>query len=166
MFLVWYRNYMTDTLFDRLLLASHLLHRDMERAFAGTPLTEARAGLLWVVQTLGPTTQQGIADALGVSARQVSALTDALEGAGYVRRSPHPTDRRAVLVDLTESAQQLMTTMQQAHAAVAATLVESVAPADREAFRRGLDAVVDRLAALVAEAEAGGAGPMVDGVAP
>jgi DNA-binding MarR family transcriptional regulator len=144
---------MERTILDKLLLIAHLLQRDMARAFAGTPLTEARVSVLWVLQTLGPSTQQGMADALGVSARNVSALVDALESTGYVRRTPHPTDRRAVIVELTATAVELMTVMQREHAEVTATLLASVPRADRAAFERGIDAVVTRLGELVAEAE-------------
>lgn len=144
---------MERTILDTLLLTAHLLQRDMARAFAGTPLTEARVSVLWVLQTLGPSTQQGIADALGVSARNVSALVDALETTGYVRRTRHPTDRRAVIVELTATAVELMTVMQREHAEVTATLLASVPREDRAAFERGIDAVVTRLGELVAEAE-------------
>nr|CAA9342893.1 MAG: hypothetical protein AVDCRST_MAG46-2104 [uncultured Nocardioidaceae bacterium] len=145
---------MERTILDKLLLIAHLLQRDMARAFAGTPLTEARVGVLWVLQTLGPSTQQGIADALHVSARNISALVDALESTGYVRRTRHPTDRRAVIVELTATADELMTTMQREHGEVTATLLASVPPDDRAAFERGIDAITTRLGELVAEAEA------------
>lgn len=145
---------MTRGLFDTLLLVTHLLRHDLARTFEGTALTEARVAVLWVLQTTGPSTQQQVAAALEVSARNVSALVDALEASGHVRRTPHPTDRRAVLLRLTEEATVLMQRMQAEHAAVEASLVDSVAPADREAFTRGLDAVAARLGRLV-EADAG-----------
>jgi DNA-binding MarR family transcriptional regulator len=145
---------MEQTIFDKLLLISHLLQDDIARTLAGTPLTEARLGVLWVIQTMGPSTQQSIADALGVSARNISALVDALESTEYVQRTPHPTDRRAVLVELTETSTELMATMQRQHGEVATTLLNSVPVADRAAFERGLDAVVARLSELIAEQEA------------
>lgn len=146
---------MSRGLFDSLLLVTDLLRRDMARAFDGTPLTEARVAVLWVLQTTGPSTQQQVAAALEVSARNVSALVDALEGTGHVRRTPHPSDRRAVLLELTPEAEAVMGRMQAEHAEVDATLSASVAPADREAFARGLDAVVTRLQQLVTEAADG-----------
>jgi DNA-binding MarR family transcriptional regulator len=39
---------------------------------------------------------------LGVTPRNVTALVDALEEEGLVRRRHHPTDRRATVVQLTE----------------------------------------------------------------
>jgi DNA-binding MarR family transcriptional regulator len=150
---------MDRTIFDRLLLVSHLLQRDMNRTFVGTPLSEARVGVLWVLQTKGPSTQQAIADALEVSARNISALVDALEETGYVQRAPHPTDRRAVLVQLTETSSELMATMQRQHGEVSSALLDSVPAADRASFERGLDAVVARIGELVAEAEADATAP-------
>lgn len=143
---------MTDTVLDRLLLAGDLLQRDMDRAFAGSPLTASRAGVLWVLAAAGPSTQQAVAGALGVSARHVSGLVDVLEQHGYLTRGAHPTDRRAVVVTLTPAAEEVVSTMQREHAALAADLLDAVDPADRAAFERGLEAVTTRLAALVAEA--------------
>ncbi len=140
---------MPPTLFDTLLLVAHLLRQDAARAFEGTPLSEARVAVLWVLQTAGPSTQQQVAATLQVSARNVSALVDALEGSGHVRRTQHPTDRRAVLLELTHTSTALMEDMQAEHAEVDATLQASVAPADREVFKRGLEAVATRLQELV-----------------
>lgn len=143
---------MEPTLLDRLLLAGHLLREDTARAFAGTPLTESRAGVLWVLHVQGPSTQQAVAQALQVSARNVSGLVDALESLGYLRRTPHPQDRRAVLLELTRLGVETMTTMAREHAQLGRDLLASVAPEDREAFERGLDAVVTTLGRLVEEA--------------
>jgi DNA-binding MarR family transcriptional regulator len=43
-----------------------------------------------------------ISDELGVTRRNVTALVDALEEEGLVRRMPHPSDRRATVIELTE----------------------------------------------------------------
>lgn len=141
------------SLLDRLLTISDLFERDMERAFAGTGLTRARVAVLWVLQLDGPSTQQRIAERIGVSARNVSALVDALQARGYVARTPHPDDRRAVHVALTPSAVATMTTMQRDHAELAASLLDAVAPPDRAALERGIDAITARLATLVAQAD-------------
>ncbi|HYI31995.1 MAG TPA: MarR family transcriptional regulator [Glaciibacter sp.] len=142
---------MEPSILSKLLAISDLLQRDMARAFAGTPLTDARVAVLWIVQTLGPSTQQAIAEALRMSARNVSAMVDVLESHGYVVRSPHPTDRRAVIVTLTPPAAEQMDAMQREHAELTETLLAAVAPEDRPAFQRGLDAIAGRLEELVNE---------------
>ena len=143
---------MPATILDRLLLIGALFDHDMARAFAGTPLSPARMRVLWVVHHSGPLTQQALAHALEVSPRNVTALVDALEEAGYLHRGAHPTDRRAVLVSLTALGVQLMETTTREHAELSATLLDAVRPEDRGAVERGIEAIADRLAELV-EAE-------------
>lgn len=142
------------TIFDKLLLISDLLQRDMNHSFVGTPLTPARVGVLWVLQHLGPSTQQSIASALSVSARHVSGLVDVLEKHEYVRREPHPSDRRAVIVDLTPDARAMVEEMQRRHTAVTANLLGAVDAADLPAVERGIEAIVVRLTELVHQSEA------------
>lgn len=143
------------TVLDRLLEISELFQRDLAREFAGTSLTTARTRVLWDLAHAGPSTQQALANRLEVSARNVTGLVDALEDAGYVARAPHPTDRRATLVTLTPSAEELMREMQRDHEELSATLLAAVAPGDRQALLRGIDAVADRLRDLVAASGAG-----------
>lgn len=140
---------MEPTILDRLLAISSLFQRDSQRAFAGTTLTEARVHALWVLLHTGPSTQQTLAEALGTTPRSVSALVDGLTATGYVARHPHPGDRRAVLVTLTEPASELMARMQEDHARLAQELLEAVPEQDRAAFERGVDAVFWRLSDLV-----------------
>ncbi len=144
---------MKPTILDNLLAITELFERDMARAFEGTGLTRARAAVLWALQARGPSTQQTLAEALGVSARNVSALVDALEAGGYVARAPHPRDRRAVLVDLTPTAKEVMASMRREHAAVNQALLAAVAPADLPALERAIDAITTRLSELVEAAE-------------
>ncbi|CAH0149144.1 hypothetical protein SRABI121_01208 [Microbacterium sp. Bi121] len=49
----------------------------------------------------------------------------------HVRRTPHPTDRRAVLVELTDSARETMATMQREHVELNETLLSAITPDDR-----------------------------------
>lgn len=142
------------TVLDRLLEIGDLFQKDMARAFAGTPLTVARTHLLWQLNHSGPSTQQSLASALEVSARNITGLVDALEAAGYVIRSRHPTDRRATIVSLTPSARAAMGEMQRQHAELTSELLSVVEPADRDALARGIDAIAARLRELVAAADA------------
>ncbi|MFJ4223190.1 MarR family winged helix-turn-helix transcriptional regulator [Microbacterium sp. NPDC089695] len=149
---------MDPLLIDRLLQIADLFQKDMGRAFAGTGLTTARVHLLWILQHSGPSTQQSLAQACDVSPRNITGLVDALEKTGHVRRTPHPADRRAVLVELTPSAIETMTRMQREHVELDASLMGAVAPGDRDAVLRGLTAISSHLERLVADA-----GPRDDG---
>ncbi|RXZ68628.1 MarR family winged helix-turn-helix transcriptional regulator [Agromyces albus] len=142
------------TVLDRLLEISELFQKDMARAFDGTPLTAARIRLLWELQHSGPSTQHALATSLGVSPRNITGLVDALEAGGYVTRSPHPSDRRATIVALAASAQQMMREMQREHAELSTDLLGAVDAADRAALERGVDAIAARLRELIAADEA------------
>ena len=134
---------------DRLLQIADLFQRDMARAFDGTGLTTARVHLLWVLQHAGPSTQQALAQLCEVSPRNITGLVDALEKSGHVRRTPHPSDRRAVLVELTEAATHTMARMQEEHEQLNATLLAAIAPRDRATVERGVSAVAAHLETLV-----------------
>lgn len=144
---------MDITILDRLLLIGALFERDMARAFTGTPLSAARMRVLWVVHHSGPMTQRALAHALDVTPRNVSGLVDILEEAGYLERTPHPSDRRAIIVSLTPAGAELMQRTEREHAELSRTLMDAVAPRDRPAVERGIEAIADRLGRLVAEAE-------------
>lgn len=146
------------TVLDRLLEVSELFQKDMARAFEGTPLTPSRIRLLWELAATGPSSQHALATRLEVSPRNITGLVDALEVDGYVTRSPHPTDRRSVIVSLGASAHEMMREMQHDHAELSAELIGAVDPADRDAVVRGIDAIAGRLRELVAADEARRAG--------
>lgn len=144
---------MEPTILDHLLHVSELFRRDMSRAFEGTRLTPTRVQALWLLQHGGPATQRELATAMEISARHISGIIDVLEADGYVTRAPHPTDRRATLVELTPSATAQMATMQREHAELSAALLDAVEPEDRASLERGVAAIAARLAELTAAAE-------------
>lgn len=47
-----------------------------------------------------------IADRLGLTTGSVTTMLDRLERAGYVQRTPHPDDRRKVVVEATDAARR------------------------------------------------------------
>lgn len=71
-------------------------------ASAGPSLPRLR--LLNTLHCEGPQKMADLADTLRVTPRSVTALVDALEGEGLVRRLAHPSDRRITMIELTENA--------------------------------------------------------------
>jgi len=51
-------------------------------------------------------TPGGIASHLGISTASTTKLLDRLEKGGHIRRSPHPTDRRALAISITAETRQ------------------------------------------------------------
>ena len=133
-----------------------LLSADMERGLAARGLTPSRAHLLWELQRLGPSTQQVLAGALDVSPRNVTSLVDGLVATGFVTREAHPTDRRAALVTLTEHGARVAEGFVQERAAVADLLFSGMPDEVFRGMVAGLDIVLDRLRAALAEAEEDG----------
>ncbi|MGH8877556.1 MAG: MarR family winged helix-turn-helix transcriptional regulator [Stackebrandtia sp.] len=134
--------------FDRLLEISLLIQHDMAAGFAGTELNTARTHLLWELHRIGPSTQQALATALGVTPANVTGLVDALETHGFVERRRHPTDRRATLVTLTERGDETIRGMERDREQFATALVDGLDDDRLERFRGTLDAVAERLAEI------------------
>ena len=136
--------------FDRLLEIALLIDTDLRSSFAGTALTTSRTHLLWELRRLGPSTQQTLATALGVSPRNVTGLVDALEAAGYLERKSHPHDRRAVLVTLTELGGDTVAGMARDREHSAEQLVSGFSSQRLNAFNDDLDLICDRLKTMIA----------------
>jgi DNA-binding MarR family transcriptional regulator len=142
--------------FDRLLQIALLIQEDLARSFAATDLTGPRTHLLWELHRLGTSTQKTLATALKVSPRNVTGLVDALEASGYVARTPHPRDRRAILVTLTDRGSQTMALMEHERSQIAAELVADLDPDQQERLRKGLDAIAARMQGLMRSATTSG----------
>lgn len=135
--------------FDRLLEIALLIEDDLMRFFRGTGLTTARTHLLWELHRLGPSTQQTLATALNVTPRNVTGLVDTLEAGGFVDRRPHPSDRRATLVTLTELGTKTTAEMARDRELIASELVAGFGDHQLDQFIGNLDTVAERLHAMV-----------------
>jgi DNA-binding MarR family transcriptional regulator len=130
---------------DRILELVAVLAADSRAGLARDGLTTSRAHVLWELQHRGPLSQRALADALRVSARNVTGLVDGLVESGFVIRGPHPTDRRVTLVSFTEHGAATAARLEQEHAGLAQLLFADL-PDDRfAAFAEGLDHVLARL---------------------
>ncbi len=133
------------TTLDQLLELVVLLNEDMTQSLARDGLTVPRATLVWLIHHHGPSTQRALADAMKVTPRNVTGLVDGLEATGFVTREPHPTDRRATLVSLTERGATVLAQMAGGHRELARQLFADLSPAQLAAFGEGLAHVTGRL---------------------
>lgn len=138
---------------DRILEMSLLINDDMTRSLGRDGLTASRAHLLWELRRRGPSTQRVLADALGVSARNITGLVDALVSTGFVTREPHPTDRRATLVSFTEHGSATASALAEGQEEFAHLLFADMPTTRFACFVEGLDEVLERLRAGIAAAE-------------
>ena len=79
---------------------------EKERA-AESGTSASRLKLVYHLHCEGPQKMAELAQHLAVTPRNVTALVDGLEGEGYLERTPHPTDRRATLIRLSSSGDDL-----------------------------------------------------------
>lgn len=131
--------------FNRLLAVSILVTDDMARGLEKRGLTRARANALWELARHGPLTQRQIADLLRVTPRNITKLVDALEQGGFVARTGHASDRRAVLVRLTKKGEAAAARMESEANALAQELFGGLSPAELATVVRALDHVVARV---------------------
>lgn len=67
-------------------------------------LSPQRLRILSSLHERGPRIMSDLKEELGVTATNITALIDSLESDGLVQRKPHPTDRRATVIELTAKA--------------------------------------------------------------
>lgn len=123
-----------------LIATSHRLQRVLNARLSRQPgvigISGPRLRLLLAVEEAGRLRMGDLAADLGITARTVTTLVDALEREGLLVRLPDPTDRRATLLALTESAR---TQFEQVRSLQMELGEEFVAPLDQEQRRRLLD---------------------------
>jgi len=108
-------------------------------------LTTSRAEVLFVLHQRGPLVQRELSQALRCTPRHVTGLVDVLEAQGWVARGPHPTDRRATLVSLTERGAEAATRMDSERQEAAAALFGDVSGDDLATFVGVLAQVLERI---------------------
>ena len=136
---------------SQLLLVTTLMSADMQRGLAERGLTQTRAQVLWVLGNAERITQRELAAELKVTPRNVTTLIDALEETGFVRRTAHPTDRRAAVIVLTPKGQKSVARLQSEMTEFAKMLFGNLCESDVKTFQRILHDVGTKLTELAKE---------------
>jgi DNA-binding MarR family transcriptional regulator len=116
--------------------------------------TYARMRLLGALHCHGSQIMTSISDELGVTRRNVTALVDALEEEGLVRRRPHPTDRRATVIEMTEAGSASVAGMYEGHREAVAELFSGLSEEDRRELIRLLGLLRGALRDTLCEGDA------------
>lgn len=88
--------------------------------------------------------QKDICQALHMDKGAVAHRTASLEAKGYVTRRVNPTDKRAQLLYPTDKSGDLQNSKQSVESAFYAWLIDSLEPAERDAFLKTLGTLYDR----------------------
>lgn len=85
--------------------------------------------------------QRELSERLGIHRNAMVAVVDGLEAMGLVARKPHPSDRRAFAVTLTDAGRALLPSLDAQGRAQEDRLTETLSAADRTALLRLLQKV-------------------------
>jgi DNA-binding MarR family transcriptional regulator len=149
----------SDPLIDELFATTHRLRLFVDGRLAekGTTVAQLRA-LRFLAHASEPMRMRDLSDMLGVAARTATSLVDALERDGLVVRLPHPTDRRAHLLALTDAGRACHQEAEAMDREALRAATGALTAEDRTVLRTLLARVRD----TVASAEPGG-GPRGEG---
>ena len=124
----------------------------------GVGVTETRA--VDHLQAAGELTPSELGEVLSLTSGSVTALIDRLERAGWVTRSPHPGDRRSVVVRLTEQCHELIEQVWAAYAEELADAAAELPASHRASLVRYLDRAADIAARGATEWRGSGPAPI------
>jgi DNA-binding MarR family transcriptional regulator len=121
------------------------------RRWVGGRLKERGIGYAWM-RALGalhcgegPIIMSDLGEELGVTPRNVTKLVDELEAEGLARRLPHPSDRRATLIELTEKGREKIAEGYTEYVAVTSELFSVLSEEDQWELIRLMDLLYDGL---------------------
>jgi len=114
---------------------------------AGDGMNFAQLRLLQALHCGGPAIMRDLGTKLGATPRNMTAIVDALEDARLVVRRPHPTDRRATLIELSaEGAREAQEGLAPRLSAMS-EIFAGLSPDEREQF----SAVITKLTRAIRE---------------
>jgi DNA-binding MarR family transcriptional regulator len=99
-------------------------------------------GILLVIASHDPGSQQQAAQRLGIDRTSMVARIDALEDKGLVARRPHPEDRRRNVVELTDTGRATVRQATEASEGAEAAMLASLTPKEAEGLREALHIIV------------------------
>lgn len=105
--------------------------RTLNRALESSSLRSRHYAVLMAVSEHGGLSQRELGELLGIDPSAVVALIDDLSSAGFVRRDPHPEDRRTRLVVLTDTGREAFTRATALATKVQDTLLAPLTPEER-----------------------------------
>ena len=124
-----------------------LMTEEIARRFKahGYPLSAQDFGILIRLQQHGSMTQVAIAEMMMRDKTTITRRLDGLVKKGAVIRTPHPEDRRAVSIELTETGQKAMQIMVPLVRDFQHEVLQNIPDADKAATIRTLQSISDTL---------------------
>jgi DNA-binding MarR family transcriptional regulator len=135
----------TAALAHDLRLAVMRFSRRLRNQRVDTTVTLTHLAALSTLKRHGPMSPGELAAHERVQPPSMTRVVVALEGMGLVTRSPHPTDGRQVVIELTPSAEELLGAEARAREAWLAGRLQDLTAEERAVLREA-SAIMDKLA--------------------
>ena len=135
----------TAALAHDLRLSAMRLSRRLRNQRVHTSVTLTHLATLSTLQRHGPMSPGELAAHERVQPPSMTRVVVALEGMGLVTRTPHPTDGRQVVIDLTPAAETLLTDEACAREAWLAERLQQLSREEREVLREA-SVIMEKLA--------------------
>src|SRR4051812_14017845 len=116
--------------------AAHWLERHGQDSIAAAGLVLSDFAVLKLLLFSGPLPVNVIGAKVLLTSGSITSSVDRLEAQGFVKRAPHPTDRRAALVSLTRAGANKIRPISRAHAQRMAELIAVLTPAQQRELAR------------------------------
>jgi DNA-binding MarR family transcriptional regulator len=117
----------------------------------GSSLSYDRARVLETLHCNGPQRMRDIADQVDLPARNLTAVADSLEMEHLVRRTPHPTDRRATLLEVTDAGRSAIENAMGPRLMGIDALFDVLSATEKARLLSGLKRLVDAMDEVAAE---------------
>jgi DNA-binding MarR family transcriptional regulator len=111
-------------------------------ALAPCGIDARELGILLVIASHEPSSQQQAAQRLGIDRTSMVARIDALEDKGLVSRHPHAEDRRRNVVELTSAGRETVRRATGASERAEAAMLAPLTPEQGQCLREALQALV------------------------
>jgi DNA-binding MarR family transcriptional regulator len=135
----------TAALAHDLRLAVMRFSRRLRNQRVNTSVTLTHLAALSTLQRNGPLSPGELAAHERVQPPSMTRVVVALEAMGLVTRTPHPTDGRQVIIELTPEAEELFAAEAQAREAWLTGRLQELTAAERTVLREA-SAIIDKLA--------------------
>lgn len=111
----------------------------------GTGLSPAQMHAIEIIGQEKSLRMKELAEHLGVTTGSLTVMVDRLEQNGFLTRRPHESDRRSLLVTLTDKGRKHFKKHHQYHLKLTQDILAALAPAEQQRFSAALALIVNRL---------------------
>jgi DNA-binding MarR family transcriptional regulator len=122
-----------------------LMNQQIDETLKAHGMARRQFQVLFHVRKNGELTQKELQNIMHVEPATLSGLTDVLERKGWLKRTEHPSDRRAKLLKLTASGQKVLQNIPNPALAAEKRMLSDLSPPDKAALKVTLEQIIKNL---------------------